>query len=722
MQDTLLSPYWYRIAGLHPRLRPHVTVRMQTTRGQAWYMLHNHASGRFHRVNVHAYELVGRMDGRLTVDEIWKFLLDNLGDDAPSQHEVIRILGQMTDAGLVQAEVTPDVRQMLALDAERGQQEKRGRLNPLAFRLGLFNPSALLDTLQPLALLMFKPWVLMCWLMMVAAAAVVTGLNWKDMVPYAQVHFMTPGFLAAAWVVYPLMKALHELGHALALRRFFCEVPEVGVNFFMFVPLPYVDASSSNRLVSRWQRAQISAAGIAVELGLAAVAVGVWMLVEDGWVRQLAFVMMTVGGLSTLLFNGNPLMKFDGYFVLCDVLDLPNLSQRSGRLFGQLLRKGAMHLLRVDVPPNLSGAHGADRVERLALWLYAPLSWLYRVAVSAVMVSWTAEKSVWLGLGILGWSVWTLLLSPVKFWVDKLMQEPGFERVLGRASFGAGVLVLFVGACIALVPLPSSMVVEGVVWLPEHAQVRAASDGQVETVWVRSGQRVVAGQALVSVLDPELETRKAVLLAQIDSSENEINGTMTSAALRMRNAQDALIRDRAALAQVELDLSRQTIRAGSHGEFVLSRQEDLDERQVNRGEVLAYVLGDENAVVRAVVPQHSVDAVRHRVKSMSVMLDEMPGRIWPAHMIGSVPGAAGKLPDKALGDKAGGRVTTDGADPEGLRPIEPQFVIDVALADRLPRAGGLARVRIDLSAQPLLTSWVHSARQLFLRHFSDIKA
>ncbi|MES2091264.1 MAG: hypothetical protein V4532_14980, partial [Pseudomonadota bacterium] len=205
MQDTLLSPYWYRIAGLHPRLRPHVTVRMQTTRGQAWYMLHNHASGRFHRVNVHAYELVGRMDGRLTVDEIWKFLLDNLGDEAPSQHEVIRILGQMTDAGLVQAEVTPDVRQMLALDEERGQREKRGRLNPLAFRLGLFNPSALLDTLQPLALLMFKPWVLMCWLIMVAAAAVVTGLNWRDMVPYAQLHFMTPGFLATAWVVYPLM-------------------------------------------------------------------------------------------------------------------------------------------------------------------------------------------------------------------------------------------------------------------------------------------------------------------------------------------------------------------------------------------------------------------------------------------------------------------------------------------------------------------------------------
>ena len=183
MQETLLSPYWYRISGLHPRLRPHVTVRMQTTRGQAWYVLHNQATGRFHRVNAQAYELVGRMDGRLTVDEAWQILLENLGDDAPSQHDVIRILGQMTDAGLVQAEVTPDVRQMLAIDAERGQREKRGRLNPMSFRLGLFNPSSLLERLQPLAMVMFQPWLIALWFVVVLAAAVVTGLNLKDIVP-----------------------------------------------------------------------------------------------------------------------------------------------------------------------------------------------------------------------------------------------------------------------------------------------------------------------------------------------------------------------------------------------------------------------------------------------------------------------------------------------------------------------------------------------------------
>lgn len=721
MQDTLLSPYWYRISGLHPRLRQHVNVRMQTTRGQAWYVLHNQATGRFHRVNAQAYELVGRLDGRFTVDEIWQVLLSHLGDEAPSQHDVIRILGQLTDAGLVQAEVTPDVRQMLAADEQRSQREQRARLNPLSFKLGLFNPSALLERLQPLVRRLFRPWVAMLWLLAVSVASVAAVLNLDSILPYAQLHFMSPAFLAMAWVVYPIMKALHELGHAMALRKHGCEVPEVGVNFFLFVPMPYVDASASNRLVNRWHRVQISAAGIAVELALASLALGLWLLVEDGWVRQVAFVAMTIGGLSTIMFNGNPLMKFDGYFVACDALDLPNLSNRSSRAFAQLVRGGVMRLLRMEVPVENQVIHGADRLERWALWSYAPLSWMYRLTVTLIMIMWASEKSSWLGLGILAWSIWTLMLMPTRAWLDQLMQSPGFERVRGRAMVGAAFVFLGLGAVVSFVPVPSSLVVEGLVWLPEHAQVRAASDGEVDTVWVRSGQRVNAGQAVVSVRDPELQTRRAVLQAQIDSLENELHGSYMSEPLRMKNAQDALVRDRAAMAQLDKDLSRQILRAGVAGEFVMSHQEDLDQHQVNRGELLAYVLADEPSVIRAVVPERSVDAVRHRVKSLSVVLDEQPGRVWPAKMVGEVPAASDRLPSAALGDRSGGRVPTDGSDPDGLRPTEPQFVIDLLLQGRIPRTGGLARVRIDLTPQPLLATVMQSVRQLFLKHFSDVK-
>ena len=134
-------------------------------------------------------------------------------------------------------------------------------------------------------------------------------INWPALRDYGHAHFLTPRFLGMVWVMYPMMKAVHELGHALMLRRFGCEVPEVGVNFFMFVPMPYVDASASNKLTSRSQRALVAGAGIMVEAFLALVGLCCWLLVEDGVFREVLFTLMTLGGLSTMLFNGNPLMK-----------------------------------------------------------------------------------------------------------------------------------------------------------------------------------------------------------------------------------------------------------------------------------------------------------------------------------------------------------------------------------------------------------------------------
>jgi putative peptide zinc metalloprotease protein len=272
-----------------------------------------------------------------------------------------------------------------------------------------------------------------------------------------------------------------------------------------------------------------------------------------------------------------------------------------------------------------------------------------------------------------------------------------------------------------LIPVPSSQVVEGMVWLPDDALVRAAADGEVETVWVRSETPVAQGARLISLKSPTLSSQREVLQAQIDRSESEYNAAFGAEPLKMQNAQEALTRDRAALAQVDRDLAANVLRAGTSGRFVLSRQEDLDGLQVNRGQVLAYVLDDRPAVIRAVVAQRDIDSVRHRLRSVQVMLDESPGHAMPAHWLREVPAATDRLPGAIMGDRKGGRVPTDPADEDGLRPMEPTYVVDVQLNHGLPRAGGLARVRLDLAPQSLLETAVQRLRQLFLRHFSDIK-
>jgi putative peptide zinc metalloprotease protein len=721
MQEALLSPYWYRISALHPRLRPHVSVRMQTTRGQAWYVLYNQATGRHHRVNAHAYQLVGRLDGRHSVDEVWQVLLDQQGDEAPSQQDVIRILGQMTDAGLIQAEVTPDVRQMIEQGGERQRQERRARLNPLSFRMGLFNPSMWLERLMPLSRAMWSTPVQCLWLLLVLGAGWAMVAHFREVSAYAHVNFMSPGYLAAAWLIYPLMKGLHELGHALTLRRHGCEVPEVGVNFFLFMPMPFVDASAANRLTNAWQRARISIAGIGVELALAALAALLWVVVEDGLIRQGAFVVMSLGGLSTLLFNGNPLMKLDGYYVLSDVLDLSNLSGRSARLWSRAWQHVLLKLFRLPAAEDEAGLSGADWLERAALWTYAPLAWVYRVGVSWLIVSWAADKASLLGGAVALGSAWALVVKPVAGVVTSVTSLPSYVAVRGRATLlGATVMLGFLGG-LFLVPIPSSMVVEGVVWLPEHAQLRAPVDGQVQTLWAHGEQTVQKGQALITLDSPLLKMQREVLVAKVERAEAEANASLSADALKSSNAQADLLRDRQALAQLDADIQSHVVRAPNDGRFVLSRGADLEGREVSRGDLLAYVLGSGPAVVRAVVPQPDIDAIRQRLQDVVVMLDEAPTVLHEARFLREVPASALRLPDPAMGDHMGGRVPTDPRDHDGLKPLEPVYVIDVALAQPLPRTGGLARVRLSLAPQTLAEKVGLRLRQLFLKHFSDLR-
>ena len=716
--DTLTSSDWYRIADLHPRLKPHVSVRMQITRGQPWYVLFNQATGRHHRVNKQAYELVGRMNGNHSVNDIWHVLLEQMKEDVPSQHDVIRVVGQMTDAGLIQAEVTPDVDHLVGQTQLRQAREKRTRINPMFFRLGLFNPSYLLERLAPWGRWLWTRWVQWPALLLMLTVAASMLVNLQEVRVYSQEFFMTPSYLTMAWLLYPLMKILHELGHALALRRYGCEVPEVGVHFFLLVPLPYVDASSANQLVNRWQRAHISGAGIWVEMMLAALAGGIWLTVEDGWLRQLAFVVCSLGVVSSLLFNGNPLMRLDGYYVLCDVLDLPNLAGRSNKLMGRLFKRFALTSVAVDAPADDPGVAAADTLERWAMAMYAPASLVYRVLLAGWLVVWAADRAFWLGVLVVCWSVWSLLIKPLWNWMETI------QTVAINAWARMRVTMLVLGVCffamtaMLLVPVPSSLVAEGMVWLPDHAQVRATVDGQVETLWVREQQHVEKGDPLMTLRSPSLHTRRQVLVAQMEQQEAEFHTAFGVDSLRMQNAQNALDRDRVSLAKLDEELANQTLRAGVSGTFVLYRPTDLEGDEVKKGDVIGHVIGRQDTVIRAVVPQSLIDDVRDRLRSVSVMLDEQPGEPINARWVGEVPAASNTLPGEVLADRMGGRVATLTDDQHHVRPSEPVFVVDVAVPMSLQRAGGLARVKLQLAPQSLGHTWAKRLRQLFLRHFS----
>src|SRR5262249_11004806 len=211
------------------------------------------------------------------VDEIWHALLNSLGDRAPTQDETIEILCQLSDSGLLQCEITPDVAELFRRSLERGRKRRMSMMNPLSFRVPLIDPDAFLSRLAPFARALLHPMVVVAWGAVVLAGLLAVLSNWDSVSSFAVVHMLTPRYLLLLWLCYPIIKLLHELGHALAVKAWGGEVREMGLSLLLLVPVPFVDASAASAFPEKHRRVIVGAAGIMVELFLAALAAVAWV-------------------------------------------------------------------------------------------------------------------------------------------------------------------------------------------------------------------------------------------------------------------------------------------------------------------------------------------------------------------------------------------------------------------------------------------------------------
>lgn len=319
MAAPFLSTSWYRVGALTPRLRGHVRVTRQVSQGQVWYVLSDELSGQNHRLTRAAYEIVGRMNGRRALDDLWAEVLVRLNEETPSQDEVIQLLGQLHAADVLQCDLPPDVAEAMERARKRGRSKLlQPILNPLSIKLPLGNPDRVLARLAPLAAPLFAPFAALVWIIAVGSGLVLAAMHWGELTENWSDRVLAADNLVLMAAIYILVKGLHELGHGLATKRFGGTVPEWGVMLLVLYPVPYVDASAAAAFASKGARVLVSLAGILVELFLAALALFVWISVEPGLVRSAAFNVMLIAGISTLLVNGNPLLRFDAYYALSE--------------------------------------------------------------------------------------------------------------------------------------------------------------------------------------------------------------------------------------------------------------------------------------------------------------------------------------------------------------------------------------------------------------------
>ncbi|HEY0338991.1 MAG TPA: site-2 protease family protein [Burkholderiales bacterium] len=711
MNASLFSALWYRVAEQHPSLRAEVRVQRQQVRDQRWYLLLNAASGRQYRIDQKAYRFVGLCDGQRSVQQIWSELLEHLRDDAPSQDEVIQTLNRLDEHELLAYESVPDVQGLVRRRDHRRQRRIRGFVNPLALRIPIGDPSALLRRFNALPRLIFNRATFWCWLSAIVFAMLSAAINWKVLTAHAVEYMGSPRYLLLAWVSFPLVKAVHELGHALALRRWGGEVHEAGFSFFVLVPAPYVDASAAAAFPSRTQRVIVSAAGIMVELAVAAIALAVWMNVQPGLVRDFAFVTMFVASVSTLVFNGNPLLPFDAYYIVCDALDVPNLTARSKLWWTQVLTSA------------LSGRTAREYVrpargERKWLCLYAPSSMAYRLFISFLLVVWLGAHSTVLGTVAAAFLILMLILKPIMSTTAAVWAATPIGGARARTAALAAATACGMAAIASLVPLPFHTTASGVVWPPEQARVRAGTEGFVKQILARDGERVSARQVLLVLDDPTVITQGEKLRSRLEQLQAERFSALLNSYDQVRNAEEEITRVESELQRVEERIAELQVRAHAEGTLVLPQQSDLPGTFLRQGSTIGYVLERSLIRVRTVVPEYDAAIVRERTRSVEVRIAG-DGQALAAQLERDLPAATYELPSAALGDKGGGPYVTDPADVEGLRTRDPVVLVDVSIsASNLQRIGERAWVRFDHGSEPLASRCYRQLRQVFLQHFN----
>lgn len=708
------SPYWYRVSDIRPRLREHAQIHRHRYRGEVWYVLEDPTAERFHRFTPAIYELLQLFDGESTVEEILESSIELLGDDAPTQQELIGVIAQLHSADALATQVEPDTNVFLERMAKMKKTKLVGQLvNPLFLKIPLFDPERLtvwgMRYLKPL----FTLSGFFVWLAFSCVGFTLTTLHWGELSKDVIDRVLAQDNLLILWFVFPVVKGLHEMGHAFMTKAFGGESHEMGVMLLLLMPLPYVDASSASRFKRRRERVLVGFAGMMVEMWLGTIALIAWVYLEPGLWRSVAYNVFFTAGVSTIVFNLNPLLRYDGYYILADMLEIPNLRAKSMNYMLYLLERYGFGSADRKSPATQAS-------ERNWLALYAPCSLVYRVVVISGIIWAIATQFFFLGVMIaVSTSVMWVCVPLMKAW-KYLKSSPRLREVRTRALAVSGGFVGCLVIVPLLIPMPLNTLSEGVVWIPEEGLVRAGVGGWVSEEFAKSDETLVEGEPVLRLEDSELMAQVRVAAAREEELSAQLQSHRPSDVVSMQVVREQLDTIQEALEQLRDDQEKLTVRAAQGGVFHYMAGPEFEGRFVRRGELIGSVLVDDDIQILAMISQEEIDLLRARRGRVEVRFADEIERVYEAVITRETPMATQDLPSTAFTTQGGGRVAIDPTDPNGQKAFDRWFQVELDVPHREARAsaGGRVYVRFNHGFEPLSSRWGRSLRRLFLSEFA----
>lgn len=699
------------------RLRKDLIV---TPHDHATFVIEDPLSGKFFLVGTAEWSFLAQLDGSGTIAEAIGRSATQAGREAAlTEQEGVAVARWLVDQSLAQP-----VAHLLGQRSDDGcpPHVRTARFNPLSMRIASLNPDRFLAAINRRLSWIWSKQFLAVWLCLAAASVVKLGRHWGALNVLPGDILDRDNWLRMAGV-WCFLKLMHEMAHGLSCRNFGIPVRRAGLLLIFMAPVPFVDVSGAWRLPSRWQRIVISGAGMYVELFTAFAALMLWTPGSLELFDRLCLDVFMLAGLNTLLFNANPLMRFDGYYILADALGIPNLSSQGQRCWANTVK----HWFRgVDVAP-VRDTH----FNRLAIGSYGFLSSGWRcLTFAGIALSLIAGWSWWGGAAsiFVGWFWFNFT------WPDRSNPAPdlgglstrGLRR--RRTAWGAlGAAALLMTTWLAS---PAHVTAPAIVEYAPLSVLRAKASGFVTAVHVRKGETVDAGTLLLELTNDELNSNLKRVEVELAQAELRSRAFLNQYEIPKQQKELALV---ASLEQQRAELRDQSdglqLRA-PHSATVASRDvATLIGRYVEKGEVLL-LLGAENEkeLLVSVASTDEQEFVAQLNESVTVYRESQRAITTAGRLAHVDPRVAETLPHAALGADSGGDVVVklDGRLRDEMKQashlaLTPRVVAKVSLdaaASRQFRAG--QRVTVSLSGTQ--QSWGGRILALWCDYLTELSA
>ena len=674
-----------------PALRNELNIELRHLSDRLVAVIEDPLRSRFFQIGYREYQFIMLLKGERTVSEITETMQTDRGYQDFDPHMANKICDWLSSIHLLDSPNLNQTQHLRKAAQAKANQSLLSALNPISFRINLLNPDRGLKKVTPLAKHLFSRWMFFIWLLLGGyACSIVVG-------DYDRFCNSSVGFWAAdRWIwlvaIWAVLKLLHETAHGVACQKYGGEVPEAGVLLILFAPLAFVNVTSSWRFSSRWQRMVVAAAGMYIELLIAFLAVIVWAYFSSPWITDLCYQIVIMAGISTLLFNANPLLRFDGYYLLSDGLGIVNLYGKGAAWFGDRIRHFAFGF------PLDHALCGKRELPFVAAYGLCAFIWRVLLSLSLLLVASTLLGGIGLILALVAGIFWVWF--PLKRFLGKVLisaTKTPINRVrLSCVTTGFITLLLI---CFYGVKAPEISRAPAIVQFHDERIIRAAANGFIRELRVQNGETVKSGQRLLVIENPDLKheldslrqaREVANIQARIHGHKNEIS--LQQAELANIQSLDEQI------SEMETKVSQLQIVAPFDGVVFRRGLANLDGSYVNQGDAIMHFADPQKKQVLMSIDEEHFNAVEINIDAPVRFL--FPGFDLVQSSINSLEPQASDIPiDPSMIALSGGPLAvqqSENPDPEStgedFRLVRPQFVgkseLQPAISKRL-KAGQL---------------------------------